>query len=143
MSNQCQWQKASKNMKIVMSKLYWWRNNLEKYCFTRIWGKNLWTKITKKASYQSSSAAKFTALTRCGVNRIIWDTKSLVIALSMSSTNHEQEMTNKIKLDAVLIFCLSNIWSSKIGLFFLSFHFSIWEISIQETLLQAARICHK
>lgn len=42
----------------------------------------------RNSIYQSSSAAKLTALSKCIENRSICDTKSLVIALSMSLTRN-------------------------------------------------------
>lgn len=45
-------------------------------------------------SYQSSSAAKFTALSSCVENKSICDTKSLMIALSISLTRSLKIKTN-------------------------------------------------
>lgn len=49
------------------------------------------------ASYQSSSATKFTALSRYAENRIICDTKSRIIALSISSTTNKRYITKRKK----------------------------------------------
>ena len=48
-------------------------------------------------SYQSSSAAKFTALSRYVENKSICDTKSLMIALSISLTSLKKKKKRKEK----------------------------------------------
>lgn len=48
-------------------------------------------------SYQSSSAVKFTALSRCVENNSIRDTKSLIIILSISSSMKLYKSSHKDK----------------------------------------------
>lgn len=50
-------------------------------------------------SYQSSSAVKFTALSRCVENSSIRDTKSLIITLSISSPMKLYKSTHKDKIE--------------------------------------------
>ena len=54
-------------------------------------------------TYQSSSAAKFTALSRYVENKSICDTKSLMIALSISLTSLKNKKKRKEKKKSLMI----------------------------------------